>query len=87
MVRVALALALCGIVAAAMPAPGLYLAIGMGIAAVGLGWMCFRERTLSGEARLGGAGAMAIGGIAVVLGVIRVAMVLVALAHAERLIQ
>ncbi len=85
MVRSALAAALLGVVAAALPAPGLYAAIGLGIGAVGLGWLTLRKRELSGAARLGGAAAMTLGGAVMALGAARVAIVLVALAHVERL--
>jgi hypothetical protein len=86
MVRVALAIAVAGAVAAALPSPGLYLAIGLGIAAIGLGWLTWRSRGLPGVARLGGVAAMALGGVVLALGVVRVAIVLAAISHVERLL-
>jgi hypothetical protein len=83
--RSALACALLGLCAAALPSPGLYAALGLGIAAIGLGWLSFRRRELSGPARLGGAAAMTLGGAALSLGALRVVIVLAALGHIERL--
>ncbi len=86
MVRVALAVATAGLLAAGLLTPGLFLAIGLGIAAIGLGWMTWRRRDLSGFARIGGVAAMTVGGAAVTLGVLRVAVVLAAISHAEKLL-
>jgi hypothetical protein len=86
MVRVALVFALAGLAAAAVPAPGLYLAIGLGIAAIGLGWLGWRRRDVPGPARIGAAAAMTLGGAAFALGALRVAMVLVAIEHVQRML-
>jgi hypothetical protein len=79
MQRLALAVAVAAVVASALPAPGLYLALGLGLAAIGTGWVGFAQRTASGFARLGAAAAITIGGIAVALGAVRVALVLAAI--------
>ena len=84
MVRAALALACCALVAAALPSPGLYLALGAGIAAIGTGWVGFARREAPGGARLAGAAAMALGGMGLVLGAVRVVIALVAIGHVDR---
>nr|HEX4313476.1 hypothetical protein [Kofleriaceae bacterium] len=86
MTRIALALAVAGLIAAAVPSPGLYLAIGCGMAAIGVGWLTWRQRALAGGARLGAAAAMTLGGAALAMGVLRVAIALAAIAHVEKLL-
>jgi len=85
MVRVALALAAAALVAVAMPAPGLYLAIGWGLGAIGVGWVGFTRRGPGGP-RLGAAAAVMLGGTALILGAVRVAIALVAIAHIDRML-
>jgi hypothetical protein len=72
-------------VAAGLPSPGLYLAIGLGVAAIGIGLIAFRSRQAPGTARLAGAAAIAIGVLGVLLGGVRVAIVLAALGHVDRM--
>jgi hypothetical protein len=84
--RLALCLAFGAMVAAGVPSPGLYLAIGLGIAAIGIGLIGFRRRDTPGAARLAGATAMAIGSLGAVLGGVRVAIVLAALGHIDRML-
>lgn len=79
-------LALAALVACAVPSPGLYLAIGMGIAAIGTGWCGFRDRARPGASRLAGAAAVMLGGTAMLLGAVRVAIALVAIDHVERML-
>jgi hypothetical protein len=74
------------LVAAGLPAPGLYLAIGLGLAAIGCGLQRFGRRDLPGAARLAGAAAMTLGTLGVLLGAARVAMVLAAIAKIDRLL-
>lgn len=87
MTRIALVLAVAGLVCAGVPSPGLYLAIGLGIAAIGVGWLTWRQKALSSLARLGGVAAMTLGGAALALGALRVAIALAAIAHVERMLQ
>src|SRR3569623_1982408 len=49
--KLALGLAFAAMVAAGLPSPGLYLALGLGIAAVGCGYERFGRRDLRGAAR------------------------------------
>jgi hypothetical protein len=84
--RLALALAAASVVAAAWPAPGQYLALGAGIAALGTGRVAYRDRAAPGPARLAGAAAMTAGGVGVLLGALRVVLALAAIAHVERML-
>jgi hypothetical protein len=84
--RLALCLAFGAMVAAGVPSPGSYLAIGLGIAAIGVGLVAFRARQAPGAARLAGAMAIAIGVLGVLLGGVRVAIVLAALGHIDRMV-
>jgi hypothetical protein len=87
MSQAALALALAAVVAAALPAPGLYVALGLGILAIGAGWAGYRRLGDPGFRRLAGAAAITVGAIGVALGALRVALVLVAIDHLDQLIR
>lgn len=84
--RAPLGLALVALIAAALPSPGLYLAVGAGIAAIGTGWVGFRAAELPGAARLIGATAVTLGGVGLLLGVVRMALVLAAISRLERML-
>jgi hypothetical protein len=84
--RAALALAAGAVVAAACQAPGQYLAIGGGVAAIGTGWIAYGRRGSPGAARLAAAGAITAGGIALLLGALRVAIALAAIGHLGRML-
>ena len=86
MQRIALVLASTAMVAAALPSPGLYLAVGLGVAAVGGGWVGYRDRGARGFPRLAAAAAITLGAVALVLGVVRIGLVLAAIAHLDRMI-
>lgn len=86
MSRLALCLAFGAMVAAGLPSPGLYFAIGLGVGAIGVGRIAFRRRSTPGAARLAGATAIAIGVLGAVLGGVRVAIVLAALGHIDRML-
>ena len=86
MTRVALALAFAATVAAGLPSPGLYLAIGLGIAAIGTGRVGYARREAPGAARLACAAAIAAGAIGALLGLARVAMALAAIDRIDRLV-
>ncbi|HEY5927450.1 MAG TPA: hypothetical protein VIV11_37455 [Kofleriaceae bacterium] len=79
MSRLALTLAFSAMVAAGLPSPGLYLAIGLGIAAIGAGWLGYTQRTAPGARRLVSAAAITVGVLGVLLGSARVVMTLVAI--------
>lgn len=79
MSRLALVLAFGAMLAAGLPAPGLYVALGLGAAAIGTGFAAFRDRAAPGGTRLAGAAAIAVGSFGWVLGAVRVAIVLAVL--------
>jgi len=84
--KLALGLAFAATIAAGLPSPGLFLAIGLGIAAIGCGYERFGRRDLPGSARLAGAAAMTVGAIGCLLGIARVVMVLAAIAKIDRML-
>jgi hypothetical protein len=86
MQRLALALAFGALIAAALPSPGLYLALGFGLGAIGTGWVGYRQRAAPGWVRLAGAAAMTLGMVGVLLGALRVVLVLLAIGHLDRML-
>ncbi len=86
MQRLALALAVGALVAVALPTPGLYLALGFGLGAIGTGWAGFRQRTAPGFARLAGAAAMTLGMLGFLLGALRVVLALAAIRHLDQML-
>ena len=86
MAHIALFAAIGALLAAALPAPGLFFAIGLGIAAIGLGWIGYRRTGDPGFRRLAGAAAIALGTFGCVLGALRVALALAAIDHIDRMI-
>ena len=79
MARLALILAVSAMTAAGLPSPGLYLAIGLGIAAIGCGWLGFTQKSAPGTRRIAAAAAITIGTLGLLLGAARVVMVLAAI--------
>ncbi|HMG24713.1 MAG TPA: hypothetical protein VK607_25425 [Kofleriaceae bacterium] len=86
MARVALLLAAAGAVGAALPSPGLFAALGLGIAAIGTGWLGYRRPGAPGFARLAGAAAITVGAAACLLGALRVVLALAAIDHIDRML-
>ena len=86
MAHVALLVALGAVIAAAVPSPGLFLAIGLGIAAIGTGWLGYRRPGDPGFTRLAGAAAITVGAIGGLLGTLRVVLALAAIDHLDRLL-
>jgi hypothetical protein len=86
MSRVALIVALGAVVASGLPSPGLFLAIGLGIAAIGTGWVGYRRARDPGFTRLAGAAAITIGAVGGLLGGLRVALALAAIDHLDRML-
>jgi hypothetical protein len=82
-VRVALVLALAAVIAAGLPSPGLFVALGCGIGAIGTGAVAYGRRSSPGAARLAAAGAITLGGIGLALGAVRVAMVIAAIGRID----
>lgn len=86
MAHVALAVALSALIAAAVPSPGLFLAIGLGIAAIGTGWLGYRRSRDPGFTRLAGAAAITVGAVGCLLGTLRVVLALAAIGHLDRML-
>ena len=86
MAHAALAAALGALLAAALPSPGLFLAIGLGIAAIGAGWLGYRRSGDPGGTRLAGAAAITLGAMGGLLGALRVVLTLAAIDHLDRLL-
>ena len=86
MSRLALILACGAMAAAGLPSPGLFLAIGFGIAAIGLGWLGYSQRSAPGARRLACAAAITVGALGLVLGSARVVMTLIAIDRIDRML-
>ena len=86
MQRLALALALGALIAAALATPGLYLALGFGLGAIGTGVVSYRQKAAPGFARLAGAAAIALGTVGFLLGTLRVVLALAAIHHIDRML-
>jgi len=86
MARLALVLAFGAMAAAGLPAPGLYVALGLGLAAIGCGAVAFRRRGSPGATRIAAAAAITVGIVGCLLGAARVAMVLVAIDRIDRML-
>jgi hypothetical protein len=86
MAHVALAAALSAVIAAVLPSPGLFVAIGLGIAAIGTGWVGYRRPGDPGFTRLAGAAAITVGAVGCVLGTLRVGLALAAIDHLDRML-
>lgn len=84
--RLAVVCAIGSLVAAALPSPGLFAALGLGIVAIGTGWVGFARREAPGAARIAAAAAITLGGLGLALGAIRVALVLLAISHVDGLL-
>jgi len=79
MVRLALVLAFGAALAAGLPAPGLYIALGLGIAAIGCGLVAFGQREAPGAVRIAAAAAVTVGTIGLLLGATRVVIAIAAI--------
>jgi hypothetical protein len=86
MSRLALTLGFAAMVAAGLPSPGLFLAIGLGIAAIGCGWLGYTHRGAPGARRLVAAAAITVGMLGLLLGSARVVMTLVAIDRIDRML-
>jgi hypothetical protein len=86
MAHLALAAALSAVIAAALPSPGLFVAIGLGLAAIGTGWLGYRRPGDPGGTRLAGAAAITVGALGCLLGTLRVVLALAAIDHLDRML-
>ena len=75
----ALLVAVAGAASVALPGVGKYLAIGLGILAVALGGLAYVRRDVRAGVRLAGAAGAAVGGVALLLGGVKVALTLLAI--------
>lgn len=86
MQRLAIAMATGAVLAALLPSPGQFLALGLALSAIGVGWVAYRERAAPGTSRLVAAAAITIGGVALLLGALRVVLVLAAIGRIDALL-
>ena len=86
MVRIALIAAAGAVACAALPSPGLFAAIGLGIAAIGTGWLGYRRPGEPGFARLAGVAALTVGAVGGLLGALRVVLALAAIDRVDHLL-
>src|ERR1043166_8075942 len=86
MSRVALAIAVGAAISAALPSPGLFVAIGLGIAAIGAGWVGYQRKADPGFSRLAGVAALTVGAVACLLGTVRVGLALAAIDRIDRML-
>jgi len=77
----ALALSLAALAVAALwlPTVGMYVALGLAIAAVGFGWMGYRDHATSGRKRIAGAAAITVGGVGLLVAGTKVVLTLLAI--------
>ena len=87
MSTVALVLAIAAAVAAALPWPGMFIAMGLGIASIGLGVVAYRRRSDPGGRRIAGAAAIAVGALGLALGSARFVLTLLAVDKLESLLR
>lgn len=83
---IALLLGAGATVAVLLPAPGMFVAMGLGIAGIGVGWIGLGRRGTPGARRLVGAGGLTIAAIALVLALVRYGLTLAAVDRIERLL-
>jgi hypothetical protein len=86
MARLALLFAAAAVLAAALPSPGMFAALGLGIAAIGAGWLGYRRPGAPGFSRLAGAAAITVGVTGCLLGALRVVLALAAIDRIDRLL-
>jgi hypothetical protein len=82
----ALVLGTVSLVAALLPAPGMFVAMALGIGGIGMGWVGFRRTQGAGSARLAGAAAIALAAAGLALAILRYALTLAAIDRIERLL-
>jgi hypothetical protein len=81
-----LLIGLASVVAALLPAPGMFVAMTLGIAGLGVGWVGFRRRGTPGAPRLAGAAAIVLAGLGLAMAILRYALTLAAVDRIERLL-
>lgn len=86
MAFLSLALAVVALIAGALPHPGMFVGIGLAIAAGGTGWVGWRRRGAGGARRLTAAVGLGLAVIALALGGARYAVTLFAVARLTGLV-
>lgn len=86
MAFVSLALAVAALIAGALPHPGMFVGIGLAIAAGGTGWVAWRRRESPGARRLTAAVGLGVATIALALGAARYAVTLFAVSRLTSLV-
>ena len=81
----ALVLGVGSMVAVFLPSPGMFVAMGLGIAGIGAGWVGYRRRA-AGAPRLAAAGAITLAGLGLALSLVRYVLTLAAVDRIERLL-
>lgn len=81
----ALVLGAAAMIAVFLPSPGMFLAMGLGIAGIGVGWVAYRRRA-DGGPRLAGAAAITLAGLGLALALVRYALTLAAVDRIERML-
>ena len=81
----ALVLGAGAMIAAFLPSPGMFVAMGCGIAGIGIGGVGYRRRA-AGAPRLAGAAAITLAGLGLALALLRYALTLAAVDRIERLL-
>ena len=74
-------------VSAALPWPGMFVAMALGIAAIGLGVVGWRRREAPGARRLAAAAAIVLGGLGLALGALRFTLTVLAIDKLEALLR
>jgi len=82
----ALVLAVVAVTAAALPYPGVFVAMSAGIGAAGLGMVAWRRRGGPGPARLAGATGIGLAGLALLVAGARYAVTLAAVSRLTALV-
>jgi hypothetical protein len=85
-VALAVALALVAAVAAFLPLPGIYLAMGTGLVAVTMGWLGWRRRTARGPLRLWAAAAITIALFALIVATTRYGLILAVIGRLQKML-
>ena len=83
----AVILAVSAAIAVCLPAPGPFVAMALGIGAVGTGLVGYRRRHAPGPQRLWGAAAVTLGGLALTLAMVRYGLTLAAVDRLETWVQ
>jgi hypothetical protein len=82
---IALLLAIGSLISVLLPAPGMFVAMALGIGGIGVGWVGFRRPT-PGHRRLVAAGAISLALLGLALALLRYGLTLAAVDRLEKLL-